>query len=242
MSDGEPRIQYTKPAPQQPYGQPQPFQDQGQRTPAQPFQQTQVASYGALLGQTMLLVGLSLAVLTLGAYIGRDYSQGAALAFSIGGFAMLIAQSFVAPLRHGLLGTGWLFGAALAIGLGLGPTLNYYVSVNPDVVMESAAMTGAIVLGAATYGTFTARDLARWMRPLSLIVFATVLVSWALLAFGGGGNPIISIVIGAISAALIVVDFNFLRRRATEDDVIWLATGIFVSIVNIFLSLLNLNR
>ena len=31
-----------------------------------------------------------------------------------------------------------------------------------------------------------------------------------------------------------------LRRRGTEDDAIWLATGIFVSIVNIFLSLLNL--
>ncbi len=36
------------------------------------------------------------------------------------------------------------------------------------------------------------------------------------------------------------MDFNYLRRHATEDDVIWLATGIFVSIVNIFLSLLNL--
>jgi len=30
------------------------------------------------------------------------------------------------------------------------------------------------------------------------------------------------------------------RRSATEGDAIWLATGIFVSIVNIFLSLLNL--
>jgi FtsH-binding integral membrane protein len=31
-------------------------------------------------------------------------------------------------------------------------------------------------------------------------------------------------------------------RHLTEDDAIWLATGIFVSIVNIFLSLLNLSR
>jgi modulator of FtsH protease len=36
-----------------------------------------------------------------------------------------------------------------------------------------------------------------------------------------------------------MVDFNYLRRHATED-VVWLATGIFVSIVNIFVSLLNL--
>ena len=43
-----------------------------------------------------------------------------------------------------------------------------------------------------------------------------------------------------LSAALITVDFNYLRKHGTEDDAIWLATGIFVSIVNIFLSLLNL--
>ncbi len=38
---------------------------------------------------------------------------------------------------------------------------------------------------------------------------------------------------------LLVVDFNHVRKHATEDDVVGLATGIFVSIVNIFLSLLN---
>ncbi len=42
-----------------------------------------------------------------------------------------------------------------------------------------------------------------------------------------------------LSAALILVNFNFLRKRAGEDDVVWLATGIFVSIVNIFISLFN---
>jgi len=36
----------------------------------------------------------------------------------------------------------------------------------------------------------------------------------------------------------ILVDFDFLRWRAGANDV-WLATGIFVSIVNIFISLLN---
>ena len=35
-------------------------------------------------------------------------------------------------------------------------------------------------------------------------------------------------------AALIVVDFNYLRKHGSEADAIWLATGIFVSIVNIF--------
>ena len=45
-----------------------------------------------------------------------------------------------------------------------------------------------------------------------------------------------------VSALLILVDFNYIRKHATEDDVVWLATGIFVSILNIFFSLLNILR
>ena len=52
--------------------------------------------------------------------------------------------------------------------------------------------------------------------------------------------PSVSALIYLLSAALIVVDFNYLRKHGTEDDAIWLATGIFVSIVNIFVSLLNI--
>lgn len=198
------------------------------------------ASYGALLAQTMLLVALAIGVLTLGAVIGADYTQGAALALFGVGFVMLLAQSFVKPLRTGLLGTTWLFAIALALGLGLGPTLNAYLSVNPDVVAEAAGMTAVTVLGAASIGTLTSKDLAKWMRPLTLIVFGVALIAWTLLAVDSGGSPIISAVIGLVSAALIVVDFNYLRRRATEDDVIWIATGIFVSVLNIFLSFLNI--
>ncbi len=51
-----------------------------------------------------------------------------------------------------------------------------------------------------------------------------------------------SLIILGLSGALILVDFSYLRLHGTEDDAIWLATGIFVSIVNIFLSPLSLSR
>jgi len=72
------------------------------------------------------------------------------------------------------------------------------------------------------------------------VVFAACVgtIVWSL--FAGSISPVVSLVIYALSAALIVVDFNYLRKHATERDAIWLATGIFVSIVNIFLSLLNI--
>jgi modulator of FtsH protease len=63
--------------------------------------------------------------------------------------------------------------------------------------------------------------------------------------FGGLGStlsPVISGIVVVFSALLILVDFNYVRKHATEDDVVWLATGIFVSIFNIFFSLLNIMR
>jgi modulator of FtsH protease len=89
-------------------------------------------------------------------------------------------------------------------------------------------------------GFFLGRDLAPWMRPLSLVVFGAVIVSFVLVLFANGGSPILSLIIGGVSALLIVVDFNYLRKHGTEADAVMLATGIFVSIVNIFLSFLNL--
>jgi modulator of FtsH protease len=61
---------------------------------------------------------------------------------------------------------------------------------------------------------------------------------WSL--FAGSISPWVSLGIYVLSALLIVVDFNYLRKHGTERDAIWLATGIFVSIVNIFISLLNI--
>ena len=89
-------------------------------------------------------------------------------------------------------------------------------------------------------GFTLSKDLASWMRPLTFIILGLVVVSFVLLIFSSGGNPIISAAIAIVSALLIMVDFNYLRKHGTENDAVWLATGIFVSIVNIFLSLLNI--
>jgi FtsH-binding integral membrane protein len=51
---------------------------------------------------------------------------------------------------------------------------------------------------------------------------------------------VLSLAIAVVSAALILVDFNYLRHHGTPGDAVILATGIFVSIVNLFVSLLDL--
>ena len=198
-------------------------------------------STAQLLGQVMFLVAIALAFCAAGTLIGRDLSIGTARICSFAGFGMLLVSSFAGErFRVGALAMGWLFGTALLIGLGLGPIVAYYSAAEPQAVTQAFAGTAATVLGAGALGFALSKDLAPWMRPISLIVFAACVgtIVWTL--FGGTISPLLSAGIYLLSAFLIVIDFNYLRKHGTERDAIWLATGIFVSIVNIFISLLNI--
>jgi modulator of FtsH protease len=198
-------------------------------------------SSAQLLGQVMFLVAIALGFCALGTLIGRDISLGTARICSFAGFGMLLVASFAGErFRVGTFAMGWLFATALLIGLGLGPVIAYFSSVDDAALTQAFAGTAATVFGAGALGFALSPDLARWMRPLSLIVFALCVGTIVLTLFGGTLSPVISLAIYAVSALLIVVDFNFLRKHGTEADSVWLATGIFVSIVNIFLSLLNI--
>jgi FtsH-binding integral membrane protein len=194
-----------------------------------------------LLGQVLFLVAVALGFCALGTLIGRDLAVGTARICSFAGLGMLLVSSFAgARFRAGPFAMVWLFATALVLGLGLGPVIAYYSAADSTAVTQAFAGTTATVLGAGSLGLLLSKDLARWMRPLSLVVFVACVGTIVLTLASGSVSPVVSLVIYGLSTLLIVVDFNFLRKRATAADTIWLATGIFVSIVNIFLSLLNI--
>jgi modulator of FtsH protease len=200
-------------------------------------------STAKLVGQVMFLVAVAIGFLAVGTWIGRDLSMGTARICSFAGLGMLLIASFGPRFfRVGAFAIGWLYALALMIGLGLGPVIAYFSAVNESALTQAAGGTALTVVGMGALGFVMSKDLAPWMRPLSIVVLVAVVISIVALVAGGAGtlSPIISLVIFAASALLIMVDFNYLRKHATEDDVVWLATGIFVSIVNIFISLLNL--
>lgn len=204
-------------------------------------ERTRAASQtSAIFGQVMLLVGVAIGFLAVGSLIGRDVASGTATILGFVAIGMILVQSFVAPLRRGGLGMLWLFAAALILGISLGPVLDAYAQADMAALTQAAAGTALAVLGMGAIGLLTSKDLARWIRPLSFAMLGLFAISLILLLVGGAGNPLLSIAVLLVSCALLVVDFNYVRRHATEDDVVWLATGIFVSIVNIFLALLNL--
>lgn len=198
-------------------------------------------STAQLLGQVMFLVAVAIGMAALGTMLGRDLPTGTARICSFAGFGMLMVSSFAGErFRVGAFAMGWLFATAVAIGLGLGPVIAYFSAVEPAALTQAAGGTALTVAATGALGFLLSKDLARWMKPLSLVVFAACIVLLVLTIAGGTVNPIMSAGICLLSAALIVVNFNFLRKHGSEADSIWLATGIFVSIVNIFVSLLNI--
>lgn len=197
-------------------------------------------SVSELLGQVMFLVSIALGFLALGSFVGKDLAQGTATILSFTGLGMLFASAFIEPLRRGIVGISWLYALALVMGLGLGPALNHLVTFNPDLVTTAAGGTALIVLAAGAAGFFISKDLAPWMKPLTVVILIACAVGIVLFIAGASTPPFLSAIILLVSAGLITVDFNYLRKHGTEQDAIWLATGIFVSIINIFLALLNL--
>jgi modulator of FtsH protease len=189
----------------------------------------------------MFLVAIALAFAAFGTWVGRDLAIGTARILSFAGFGMLLVSSFAgARFRVGTFAMAWLFATAFVIGLGLGPVIAYFATVDEAALTQAFVGTAATVGAAGALGFALSKDLAPWLRPLSLIVFTACIgtIVWSL--FAGSVSPWVSALIYLLSAALIVVDFNYLRKHGTENDAIWLATGIFVSIVNIFISLLNI--
>lgn len=197
---------------------------------------------GALMGQVMFLVAVALGFLALGSVLGKEITQSTATICFFVGFGMLMVANFVERLRVGMLAVVWLYTIALLLGFGLAPTLNQLVTTNPDVVSTAAGGTALATVAAGAIGFLVSKDLAGWIRPLSFAILGAVGISFVLLFTGTAAPPILSLAIIVISTGLITTYFNYLRKHATEQDAVWLATGIFVAIVNIFISLLNLTR
>jgi modulator of FtsH protease len=201
---------------------------------------TRASGATLLFGQVMLLVAVALGFFAGGAYIGRDLSYSTGFICEIAAIVMLFAQSFVKPLRVGTLAVGWLYALALLLGIGLGPVISYYTTYDPTVLYQAAGGTALTVAGMGAFGMATSHDLVRWARPLFWVFLAVVIVSWVLVLTSSGGNLLLSLAIYVFASAFLAINFQYLRRYAGADDAVWIATGIFINIINIFLALLRI--
>jgi len=186
-----------------------------------------------VFGQVMGLVAVTVGFAALGAYLGKDLARGAGwIAFFVA-LGCLFGLQAAAARNEGLAIT-LLFVVGLALGLTMGPAMNYYASNEPAVIYQSAGATGLFVGGLGAFGYATKRDLSSWARTLFWALLALIGFGLITLFVSIPGERVIYALLGlGIFGAYTVFDFNRLRRAGMESAVP-IAAGIFLDIINIF--------
>ena len=195
---------------------------------------------GAVFGQVMGLVALTVGCLALGAYIGRDLMGGAGIAFFVGALVCVIALNVASTGGREQLATTLLFGLGLLLGLAVGPVINAYANADPAALWQAAGATGAFVATLGAVGYATRRDLSSWARTLfwaliALIVFGVVAIFVSI----PNANLIYAIAGLVIFGGFTIFDFNRLRRAGIESAVP-IAASIFLDVFNVFLFMVQL--
>ena len=193
-----------------------------------------------VFGQVMGLVALTVGCAALGAYIGRNLSGGAGIAFFIGALGCVFGLNIAAARDREQLAIGLLFGLGLLLGMAVGPLLAIYAKAEPSVLWQAAGATAAFVGALGAYGYATRRDLSSWARTLfwallALIVFGIIGIFVAI----PHANVIYAVGGLVIFGGFTIFDFNRLRR-ANMASAVPIAAGIFLDIFNIFLFMLRL--
>ena len=193
-----------------------------------------------LFGQTMGYVAVTTGFFALGAYVGRNLSQGWAIVWFIVAFVCLISMNFTVKRSAGLT-VGLLFAFGALLGLAMAPTILYYADANPQALWQAGGATALFIGGFGAFGYATRRDLSAIARVcffalIGLIIFGIVLIFVNI----PGGSLIYSILGLVIFAGLTMFDFQRLRRSKDLNSAPLIAASIFLDALNVFLFFLRI--
>lgn len=189
----------------------------------------------ALLSVTLIFSALMAAVSTF-----LNIGYGASMACSVGALVLIW---FVLPrTAESAAGIAVVFAFTGLLGFGLGPILNHYLHManGPEMIATSMGGTAIIFLGLSGYALTTQRDFSF----LGGFLFAGILVV-LLASFAGIFLQMPGLWL-TINAAVIMIFSGFILFNTSrivnggETNYILATTSIYLSIYNIFISLLRL--
>lgn len=193
-----------------------------------------------LIKNTYMLLSMTLIFSGFTAFlsVAMNVSYGIAFAATLVGIGLLW---FALPrTQNSSAGIPVIFAVTGLLGFGLGPMLSYYLSVNPSIVMVAMGGTGVIFLGLSGYALATRKDFSF----MGGFIFVGMLVAI--------GAMVVNIFLGipalalAVSAAVIMIMSGFILFQTSaminggETNYISATASLFLSILNIFTSLLHI--
>ena len=201
-----------------------------------------------VLRNTYWLLALSMLPTVAGALVGMSLNfialfQAAPIMTPLLMFGVMIGSLFVVTaLRDSAWGVVALLGFTFIAGLMLTPILTVAAGFRNggQLVALAGGMTGAIFFGMATLATVSKRDFSFLGKFLFIGMILLIVASLANLFFA---VPAVSLTISAIAVMIfslyLLYDINRIVRGG-ETNYVTATLGVFLSLYNIFVSLLHL--
>lgn len=204
-----------------------------------------------VIRQAYALVGLSLIPTAIGVWVGfmmngllLNIMRSSPFIYFIGVMAVFYGLIFmIEKNRRNSMGIVLMFIFTFGMGLMLQPLLATVGNMSNGMNLISTAVfgTAAIFVGLALVGNNTSKDysfLGRYIGILFFVLMGTIILNYFFLKM-----PMISVVISfaviGFSSMAIVYRIN-MAARGGEDSYISLALDIYISLYNIFSSLLRI--
>ena len=194
-----------------------------------------------VLRNTYMLLGMTLAfsALTAGVSMAINLPYSMGLVLSLVGFGLLFVVHRMADSAKGLPA---IFAFTGVLGAALGPMLNHYVALSggPQLVMQALGGTAIVFFCLSAYALQSKRDFSAMTGFLvtGLIVAIVAMIANIFLAIPALSLTISSVVV-LIMSGLILADTSRIIRGG-ETNYIRATVGLYLSIYNLFTSLLHL--
>lgn len=204
------------------------------------------AAQHKVLRNTYLLIALTMIPTVIGALVGMQTS-GIVLQHPIISSLVMLAgvigiQFAIAANRDSAIGVVLLLGMTFILGWWLGPMLNYALALRngPQLVGLAAAGTGGIMLAMSAIATTSKRDFSFMGKFLVVGMVVLVVASLANMFLQ---LPALSLTISSLAIAVFSMFLLHDVSRIVnggETNYIMAATGVYMSLYNIFANLLHL--
>jgi modulator of FtsH protease len=200
-----------------------------------------------VLRNTYMMLALTMIPTVIGAFIGMSmnfsFMAASPIMSSLLMFGAMMGMMFaVSALRNSVWGIAALFGFTLVAGVFLGPILQValHLKNGAQLIGMAAGGTGIIFFSLATIATVTKKDFSFMGKFLFIGLILLIVASLANVFFQ---IPALSLTISAIGvlifSAYILFDVSRIVHGG-ETNYVMATLGLFLSIYNLFISLLQL--
>ncbi|PHS27562.1 MAG: BAX inhibitor protein [Methylophaga sp.] len=193
-----------------------------------------------VIKNTYMLLSMTLFFSAITAYLSMAMGTGFGMAL-VANIVAIVLLWFVLPkVANSATGIPVVFAFTGLLGFGLGPLLTYYLAMDPSVVMTAMGGTGAIFIALSGYAITTKKDfsfmggfLAVGLFVLIGIMILNIFLQIPILALALSGGIVL------VMSGLILYQTSAIINGG-ETNYIMATASLFLSILNIFTSLLHI--